>query len=151
MIKHITDIASSIAAKAFSGKLDKVGKPYIFHCNRVLSRSLKRMPSTHVHVCAILHDLVEGCEEWDFDKLGEIFPKKIVDTLRLLTKNKGEKYGEYIARVGADKIATIIKISDLEDNMDITRLKKIEEKDLKRLKKYHESYMYLKGLHRDKF
>ena len=36
--------------------------------------------------------------------------------------------------------------TDLKDNMDITRLEKVTDKDFDRLKKYHKAYKYLKSL-----
>ena len=36
-----------------------------------------------------------------------------------------------------------IKLYDLKDNMDITRLKKITDEDVNRLKKYHKAFKFL--------
>ena len=50
---------------------------------------------------------------------------------------------QYIENIGKNHIATIIKLADLQDNMQVHRLKKITDKDIERLKKYHQSYIYL--------
>ena len=47
--------------------------------------------------------------------------------------------------VGKNAIGKQVKIHDLEDNMDISRLPQVTEKDLARLNKYIEAYKYLKG------
>ena len=41
------------------------------------------------------------------------------------------------------KITRIVKMSDLYHNMDLTRLDKITDEDLQRVKKYHKAYKYL--------
>ena len=38
-----------------------------------------------------------------------------------------------------------VKLHDLEDNMDISRLEQVTEKDFDRLNKYIKAYRYLKG------
>ena len=40
-------------------------------------------------------------------------------------------------------ISVVVKIADLKDNMDITRLKEITYKDIERLKKYHRTWIEL--------
>ena len=40
--------------------------------------------------------------------------------------------------------AVLVKMEDLRDNSDITRLKGVTEKDLKRTEKYHKSFIRLK-------
>ena len=39
----------------------------------------------------------------------------------------------------------LIKLADLEDNMDWTRLDELTGSDLKRFKKYHKAWQYLKA------
>lgn len=43
----------------------------------------------------------------------------------------------YIENIKKNKLAVCVKIADLENNLDITRLdRELDEKDLKRLNKY---------------
>ena len=63
-----------------------------------------------------------------------------------MTRNEGESYMDYIKRIGEDNICRIVKMCDLKDNMDITRLDKLKNEDFNRLKKYHKAYKYLKSL-----
>ena len=46
-------------------------------------------------------------------------------------------------RCSLNAVARAVKIHDLEDNMDISRLKQVTEKDLKRLNKYLVAYRFL--------
>jgi hypothetical protein len=43
----------------------------------------------------------------------------------------------------ANELAIRVKISDLKDNMDVTRLPELGEYEIKRLKKYHMTYNIL--------
>lgn len=64
-------------------------------------------------------------------------------------RNK-EDYMEYIRRCAQNSTALEVKIADLKHNMDITRLDKLTNEDLKRLKKYHKAYRYLWGIYNAK-
>ena len=128
--------AFRIVEEAFKDKFDKGGKPYINHLLSVSSR----LTTDEDKTVGLLHDLLEDCLEWTEEKLSLEFPNNIVESVVCLTKIKGEKYSDYLDRVKTNEIALKVKISDLKDNMDITRLSKLTDKDLKRIVKYHESY-----------
>ena len=77
---------------------------------------------------------------------GDPFEYAIVNRVVRMTRKEDESYMDYIKRIGEDNICRIVKMCDLKDNMDITRLEKITDKDFDRLKKYHKAYKYLKSL-----
>lgn len=56
---------------------------------------------------------------------------------------------DFIERASYDEIGSEVKINDLEDNMNITRLCNLTEKELHRLDKYLHSWRYLNGLEED--
>ena len=65
--------------------------------------------------------------------------------LRCVTKlSEDEDYDHFIARVKTNPLAVKVKLNDLKDNMDITRLEEVTEKDLTRLNKYIRAYRQLK-------
>jgi hypothetical protein len=72
-------------------------------------------------------------------------PQDVLYLVDLLTHKKGETYEEYIREISWDENAIRIKLADLKDNSDITRLKGISEKDIARMAKYHKAYTYLKS------
>ena len=72
------------------------------------------------------------------------FSKDIVDAIISVTRNQDEDYFDFIQRSKENSIGRIVKIYDLEDNMDVTRLNELTEKDIERLKKYHRAYNILK-------
>jgi (p)ppGpp synthase/HD superfamily hydrolase len=131
--------ANKIIQEAFKHKVDKGGEPYVYHLNRVA----RRFEGTNNIVISLLHDLLEDCPEWSEQKLRLEFPEKIVDAVVCLTKIKGESYLDYLNRVKSNEMALRVKISDLEDNMDIKRLNILTDKDCERLKKYHKAWIEL--------
>lgn len=94
---------------------------------------------------AVLHDIVEDCpNEFSFAKLTELgFSDRVVGILHLLTHNKATPYDEYIKAIAVNKDAVEIKLADLKDNSDITRLKGLRKKDIDRIEKYHRAFIYL--------
>lgn len=134
------ELAYQIANRAFKDKKDLSGHPYFNHLVRVSSEFRENKDLFQV---AILHDLLEDCLEWNEYSLRHLFDEKIVDTIVVLTKNKGEDYFDYIYRIKQNSWATKVKLSDLRDNMNITRLNDLTDKDFKRLEKYLKAYKIL--------
>ena len=55
-----------------------------------------------------------------------------------------EHYLAFIARAGVNEIGRNVKMADLRDNLDISRLKEITESDRQRLNRYKEALAVLK-------
>jgi (p)ppGpp synthase/HD superfamily hydrolase len=131
--------AISIAALAHAGQRDKAGAPYILHPLRVMLK----MTTEEERITAVLHDLIEDTD-WTIERLAqEGFHRKILDAVDCLTKREGEGYEAFIRRVRLNPLAVRVKIADLEDNMDITRLKKVTAADEKRIEKYRNALQVL--------
>ena len=124
--------AIRIATKAHEGQTDKAGKEYILHPLRVMNSC----ESETEKICAVLHDVVEDTDI-TLEHLGnEGFSDEVLQVLDLLTKRSGESYDSFIGRVCANETACRVKIADLKDNMDLSRLKNPTEEDYKRRDKY---------------
>ena len=136
--------AWEIVEKAFESKSDLSGEPYIKHIQRVHQAVCHR--NKDVQSIAILHDLLEDCEEWNEKILRTFFYEEIVDAVVALTKGKNEDYSEYIKRVSENNYAVIVKRADLKDNLDASRLIQIKEGDVSRLKKYLLAFQTLSNL-----
>ncbi len=134
--------AIEIALEAHKGALDKGGNLYILHPLRLMLQ----MDSEEEMIVAILHDVVEDSEKWSFDKLyREGFSKKIINSLRSVTKeNENEDYEKFIDRSIKDKIGRKVKTADISDNLDISRLKELTDKDILRINKYKKALAKLK-------
>ena len=138
---ELLERAISIAVEAHHGQRDRNGQPYILHPIRVMGRVL----TTTEKMVAILHDVVEDTE-WSLDALREEgFPSDVLDALDCVTKREGEDYDDFVARSASNPIARRVKLADLEDNMDIRRLRKVSEEDRERLSKYRRAWEKLTG------
>lgn len=144
-------IARIIVEEAFKYKTDKSGKPYLGHLIRVAERARNLSPLSGVYTVGLLHDLIEDCPEWSIEKLAIQFDDHIVKAVQVLTKKKDEPYTKYINKIAENDIARTVKIADLEDNMDLTRLsRQLTEKDLQRTAKYHNAYLKLTRKNNDR-
>lgn len=139
-LKIILDRAKAIATSAHEGQVDKAGKPYIEHPMRVMNMG----KTVEEKIAGVLHDVVED-SDWTFEMLEkEGIPKDVMDALRCVTKlSEDEDYNHFIERVKTNPLAVKVKLNDLKDNMDITRLGEVAEKDLGRLNKYIRAYRQL--------
>jgi len=135
--------AIEIAQEAHKGVKDKGGHDYIHHPIRVMHA----MSNDQEKIVAILHDVVED-SDWTFDRLKEEgFEDSVIESLRCVTKySEEEDYQEFIKRAATNKIATKVKMADIEDNLDLSRLGTLTEKDLTRIEKYKKALKYLKAL-----
>jgi hypothetical protein len=132
--------AVSLAADAHVGQLDKAGRPYIEHPLRLMMRAT----SDEAKMAAVLHDVIED-SPWTLEALArEGIPRRVLRALEHLTKRDGERYEDFIERVAEDKLATRVKILDLEDNADLSRLSAPTEKDLERVAKYERALARLR-------
>jgi len=129
--------AIKIAITAHQHQTDKSGVPYIMHVIRVMNSGKTEIEK----ICGMLHDLVEDTP-WTLEMLQqEGFSEEIIDVLKLVTKESEEEdYDHFIDRIIQNKTAIAVKLNDLRDNMDITRLTQITEQDRKRLNKYLRAY-----------
>lgn len=138
--------AIKIASDVFDGVKDKGGQPYILHCLRVM-HNLKS-DDEELNCIAILHDFVEDVYK-DNPQEGLIFLQKngmsirVIQAVNLLTHRKFNPYDDYIKGISFNVDATKVKLADLKDNSDITRLKGLTKKDFDRMEKYHRSFIYL--------
>ena len=135
--------AIEIAVNAHKGVTDKGGNPYIVHPLRVMM-SLK---SDNEKIVGVLHDVVEDAEDWDFERLKEEgFSEEVLDGLRSVTKTSEEEdYNEFVQRALTDEIGRAVKIADIRDNLDVTRIGELRQKDMNRLNKYKNALKVLLG------
>ncbi len=129
--------AIRIALKAHAGQKDKAGLDYILHPLRVMMT----MDTPEEKITAVLHDVVED-SIWTLGALSEEgFSKTVLEALRCLTRDPDKlSYEETIDKIKSNALALKVKLADLEDNMDVRRLKEMTDVDLARLKKYNQAW-----------
>jgi (p)ppGpp synthase/HD superfamily hydrolase len=88
-------------------------------------------------IVAVLHDVAED-SEWTVESLDAKFGLTTDEqaALRLLTHGDDEDYATYIERVATSPLARAVKLADLRDNLDVTRLEEVTDRDAKRITKY---------------
>lgn len=139
-MKSNLSLAIKIATEAHDGQVDRGGAPYILHPLRVMLA----VQGDRERIAAVLHDVAEDCPEWPLERLKAIpFSGAVCDALDALTHRPGEDYWAYIDRCAADPVARVIKLADLKDNQDMSRIKNPTDKDRERLMKYVDASMIL--------
>ncbi len=127
------DQAILIATKAHAGQTDKAGQPYILHPLRLMFKFF----SEDERIVSVMHDIVEDSAITleDLKNLG--FSEPIIEAIECLTKLNNESYESFIMRVSKNDLARKVKIEDIKDNLDLTRLNRVTSKDFTRVEKYH--------------
>ena len=147
------ETAKALAIQYHDGQVDAGGEPYMNHLLFVYNRIMEQYHASgswgyddkHVliakaSIVGLLHDILEDtdCTE---DVLREhALDDDIVEAVVTMTT-----YFDYLYRVEQNPITRIVKIADLEHNMDVRRLKKFGEYEKRRIQKYWASWKYLKG------
>ncbi|QDX93723.1 HD domain-containing protein [Brevibacillus laterosporus] len=130
-----------LATKAHANQQDKGGQPYILHPLRVMMY----MSSDEARAVAVLHDVLEDTDVTADDLRETGFPKEVVEAVMILTKNPKENYDSYIIKVKQNQLARAVKIADIKDNLDVTRIPEPTEADLARIEKYKRALKELEG------
>jgi len=140
---NLLEKAISIALKAHIGQRDKAGETYILHPLRLMTQA----KTEDERIVAVLHDVVEDSNMSLDDLRTEGFPEHILDAIECLTKKPGEAYDDFIECIAANPLASRVKVLDMEDNSDLSRLSAPTEKDIERREKYQRAIARLKQQH----
>ncbi|HUF10424.1 MAG TPA: HD domain-containing protein [Rhodothermales bacterium] len=133
--------AIEIAMEAHRGQVDKHGAPYILHPLCVMAA----VRSKEAQIVAALHDVVEDNEDWTVDRLArEGFDRSIVEAVAALTRDPDGDYFDYVRRLSSNPLAREVKLADLQDNLDRSRLPgDPTENDLARFRRYEKALRIL--------
>lgn len=134
----LLDDAIVLATGAHRGQVDKAGAPYILHPLRVMLTQTDNVR----RIVAVLHDVVEDCGIAP-DTVRARFGDAVADAVVALTRGEGEDYDAFIARCAADPIARDVKRADIADNLDLSRLSTITDRDRDRAAKYRRALAQL--------
>ncbi|MBB3111193.1 (p)ppGpp synthase/HD superfamily hydrolase [Paenibacillus phyllosphaerae] len=136
--------AIEIAAQAHGATMDRNGQPYILHPIRVMLD----LDSEDERIVGVLHDVIEDTDLTLGDLRNAGFAPHIVDAVDSVTRrepNGGEQedYFDFVRRAKGNEIGRQVKLADLRDNMDWSRIQEPTEKDMKRMQKYEQAYYML--------
>lgn len=138
---NMIDQALAIAVRVHAGQVDRGGRPYILHPLRLMHRC----QSDEEMMVALLHDTVEDGDITLKDLREAGFSDEIMNAVDCLTKREGEGYEQFVERICPNDLARRVKILDIEDNMNISRLNNLQMKDFERLLKYHKALGLLRS------
>ena len=141
----ISEAVCFINVELMGKQNSKADELVIDHCHRVAHRCFDLWGEDE-QLVGLLHDVLEDCDcmEATLPKLSEKFSSKICDAVFALTRCKGESYSDYIRRVSTNRLARRVKLADLMDNMNLTRLKNHPDMDdARRQVKYAKAFVKL--------
>lgn len=133
--------AIELAAKAHAGQVDRGGHPYILHPLRVMMD----VEGEYVRMAAVLHDVIEDSVYTVGDLIRLGFPQIVIDAVIALTRPPGMSRLDAAKKAAAHPIARIVKIADLKDNMDLSRIINPTARDHARVREYEEAMAVLKA------
>jgi len=121
--------------------VDKAGAPYVLHPLRVMLR----MSTSEERMAAVLHDVVEDTD-WTLERLrGEGFSDAVVAAVDALTRRADEDYETFVRRAAVNPIARRVKLADLQDNSDLSRIAHPTDRDYERLERYRRAIALIEG------
>ncbi|MGM9852869.1 MAG: GTP pyrophosphokinase [Muribaculaceae bacterium] len=136
---RLLDKAAMICVTKHAGQRDKMGCAYFQHPMRVAMRC----HTDEEKMVALLHDTIEDTDVNAEYLLAEGFPQEIVDGVLSVTKREGENYQDFVARAKKNPIGRIVKLHDLEDNLDVFRLDTLTPDMAARYTKYLAAHRFL--------
>lgn len=140
-MKKLLEKAIQIAVNAHFGQKDEAGNPYIFHPLSVMNRC----NTLEEKIVAILHDTIEDTNISPEILKEEGFPDYIIKAILAVTKQEGETYEDFVKRASKNPISCNVKIADIKDNLDVSRLSEVKEKEAARLNKYIKALEFLEN------
>jgi len=125
--------AITLAVVAHAGQVDKAGAPYILHPLRVMMA----MNTLEEQIVAVLHDVVEDNNAMSLEYLESAgFSQNIVSAIDSVTRRSEESYKNFIIRASQNEIGRKVKLADLKDNLDRSRILNPTNEDHVRWFKY---------------
>ena len=127
--------AISIAVDSHSGQVNDKAQPYVLHPLRMMFKAV----TIEEKIIAVLHDVIEKTTI-DLEYLRSVgFSDRIVLGIDALSRRPQENYDKYIDRVAENKLATKVKIIDLDDNINSLDLDKSQESKSNKFLKYQKA------------
>lgn len=125
-------VAEKLVNIRHADQKDIGGQPYVGHLQRV-SANVK---TPIEKIVGLMHDVIEDtdCTYQELRDLG--FSEDVLIAIECLTKRAGENRIEAAHRAAANRIACAVKIADVTDNMDISRIPNPKPRDYERLEEY---------------
>ena len=126
--------AITLAVQKHAGQLDKGDQSYILHPLRVMLQ----LQQPDQQIVAVLHDILEDTHTTTQDLQNLGFQTHIIQAIQALTKLPQETRVQAAMRTAQNPLACAVKIADVQDNMNLTRIPNPTARDLARLEEYRQ-------------
>jgi (p)ppGpp synthase/HD superfamily hydrolase len=115
----LVESARDLAFHVHAGQTDKIGEPYVGHCERVAGK----LDDNEAKTVALLHDVLEDREDYDVSEadLRATYGERVARAVVLLTRTQGLDSATYYARIRANPLALQVKLADIHDNLEPRR------------------------------
>jgi (p)ppGpp synthase/HD superfamily hydrolase len=127
--------ARKLAERVHAGQVDKAGRPYVEHLERVAETVQHPKSLGLAKAVAWLHDIVEDTEVGELDLMAAAMPAEVVAAVLAITHQPNEPRTDYYARVRANDLALAVKLADVADNANPERLAVLDEATRARLER----------------
>lgn len=139
---NIVERAKDLAYRAHAGQVDKAGRPYIEHVARVAAAV---RGDDDAEAVEWLHDVVEDHPDFVHEVIHS-FPHEVLLAAFELDRHTCGTEHMYYACVRTNPLALRVKLADIADNSDESRLSLLDEKTAARLRrKYARAIRALTG------
>ena len=129
----IVEIAKELACLAHAGQVDKAGRPYIEHVARVAAAV---SDDPEAEAVAWLHDVIEDHPEYQSAVIANFNTHiNVVYAVHDLTRREGDREAFYYWNIRQSPLALRVKLADIADNSDESRLSLLDEKTATRLRR----------------
>lgn len=132
-------LALEIATMAHKNVTRRNGDPYIFHACRVANNA-HYIKTKLQKTAGLLHDVMEDTPYDANFLIQQGIGVEVINVLNLLTHDKEhDSYEAYIDKICTNPDAMVVKLSDLEDNLDQGTLNEITDRDCERFVTYQQA------------
>ena len=134
--------AARLMLEMHKGQTDKAGLPYFLHPMRVALNCENSIQK----IVAFLHDILEDTPTTPDDLKDFGFSTEVIEAIQSVTRKEDEDYEDFIARCSLNPTGRYVKIRDLEDNVNVSRLQNIDFASADRINRYLKALRFLKGI-----
>ena len=130
--------ALEFATEKHSGQLRIGGIPYISHPVAVAEILGDKGYGTEYQIAALFHDLLEDTDATEAEILA-LSNERVLEAVKLLTKEKGYDMAEYIRGIKENPLATAVKAADRLHNLRcaVVTSESFKKKYIKESKKWY--------------
>lgn len=131
-MNDLIERAKALAYRAHAGQVDKAGRPYIEHVARVAAAVAD---DPDAEVVAWLHDVLEDAPKYGKEVIELIPASPMWRAILCVTRAKWMTPEMYYHEIRTSYLARKVKLADIADNSDESRLALLDEKTADRLRK----------------